>query len=282
MIEPANKEVSISNQCFLLSVSRSGWYYQEKGESALNLKLMKLIDEQFLKTPFYGSRQMTKYLKRQDYCVGRNRIRRLMKKMGIEAIYQTPNTSWKHPEHRIYPYLLKNLDVNRPNQVWCTDITYIPIKRGFLYLIAVMDWYSRKVLSWRISNTLDTHFCIEALEEALDNYPHPEIFNTDQGSQFTSFDFTNTLKENGVRISMDGKGRWRDNVFIERLWKSLKYECVYPKAFENGIEARKEIKNWLKFYNEERPHSRFGLKTPSEAYIISSHIKDILPMASRL
>lgn len=280
MIEPANKEVSISNQCFLLSVSRSGWYYQEKGESALNLKLMRLIDEQFLKTPFYGSRQMTKHLKRQNYCVGRNRIRRLMKKMGIEAIYQAPNTSLKHPEHRVYPYLLKHLDVNRSNQVWCTDITYIPIKRGFLYLIAIMDWYSRKVLSWRISNTLDTHFCVEALEEALDNYPHPEIFNTDQGSQFTSFDFTNTLKENKIKISMDGKGRWRDNVFIERLWKSLKYECVYPKAFENGIEARKEIRDWLKFYNEERPHSRFGLKTPSEAYIMSSYIKEVSPMAS--
>ncbi len=280
MIEPANKEVSISNQCFLLSVSRSGWYYQEKGESALNLKLMRLIDEQFLKTPFYGSRQMTKHLKRQNYCVGRNRIRRLMKKMGIEAIYQAPNTSLKHPEHRVYPYLLKHLDVNRSNQVWCTDITYIPIKRGFLYLIAIMDWYSRKVLSWRISNTLDTHFCVEALEEALDKYPSPEIFNTDQGSQFTSFDFTNILKENGIKISMDGKGRWRDNVFIERLWKSLKYECVYPKAFENGIEARKEIRDWLKFYNEERPHSRFGLKTPSEAYIMSSYIKEVSPMAS--
>ncbi len=282
MIEPANKEVSISNQCFLLSVSRSGWYYQEKGESLLNLKLMKLIDEQFLKTPFYGSRQMTRFLKRQGYCVGRNRIRRLMKKMGIEAIYQAPNTSWKHPEHRVYPYLLKHLDVNRPNQVWCTDITYIPIKRGFLYLVAIMDWYSRKVLSWRISNTLDTHFCVEALEEALDNYPHPEIFNTDQGSQFTSFDFTNTLKENEIKISMDGKGRWRDNVFIERLWKSLKYECVYPKVFENGIEARKEIRDWLKFYNEERPHSRFGLKTPSEAYIIFSHSKEVSLPASRL
>ncbi len=282
MIEPANKKVSISNQCFLLSVSRSGWYYQEKGESLLNLRLMKLIDEQFLKTPFYGSRQMTRFLKRQEYCVGRNRIRRLMRKMGIEAIYQAPNTSWKHPEHKVYPYLLKHLDINRPNQVWCTDITYIPIKRGFLYLIAIMDWYSRKVLSWRISNTLDTHFCVEALEEALDNYPHPEIFNTDQGSQFTSFDFTNTLKENKIKISMDGKGRWRDNVFIERLWKSLKYECVYPKAFENGIEARKEIRDWLKFYNEERPHSRFGLKTPSEAYIIPFHIKEVSPTASRL
>ena len=282
MIEPANKEVSISNQCFLLSVSRSGWYYQEKGESSLNLKLMKLIDEQFLKTPFYGSRQMTRFLKRQDYCVGRNRIRRLMKKMGIEAIYQKPNTSLKHPEHRVYPYLLKHLNVNRPNQVWCTDITYIPIKRGFLYLIAIMDWYSRKVLSWRISNTLDTHFCVEALEEALDKYPSPEIFNTDQGSQFTSFDFTNTLKENGIKISMDGKGRWRDNVFIERLWKSLKYECVYPKAFENGIEARKEIRDWLKFYNEERPHSRFGLKTPSEAYIMHFYIKEVSPSASHL
>lgn len=269
MIEPANENVSITNQCQLLSISRSGWYYEPKGESPLNLKLMSLIDEQFLATPFYGSRQMARHIKRQGYCVGRNRIRRLMRLMGIEAIYQKPQTSTPNPEHKVYPYLLRNLNITKPNQVWCTDITYIPIKKGFLYLIAVMDWSSRKVLSWRLSNTLDTHFCIEALEEALAKYGTPEIFNTDQGSQFTSFDFTNVLKENGIKISMDGRGRWMDNVFIERLWRSLKYECVYLKAFETGIQARFEIKSWLKFYNKERPHSNFGGQTPSEIYMLS-------------
>lgn len=282
MVNPQIQEVSLVKQCELLSISRSGWYYAPKGENPLNLKLMRLIDEQFLKTPFYGSRQMMRYLKRQGYCVGRGRIRRLMKLMGIEAIYQKPITSMKHPENKVYPYLLRHLKVNSPNQVWCTDITYIPIKRGFLYLIAVIDWYSKKVLSWRISNTLDTHFCIEALEEALEKYPHPEIFNTDQGSQFTSFEFTTVLKEHGIKISMDGRGCWKDNVFIERLWRSLKYECVYLNAFENGIEARKEIGDWIKFYNMERPHSRFGLKTPSEAYMIYSHIKGVSPTASHL
>jgi len=269
MIEPANENVSITNQCQLLSISRSGWYYEPKGESSLNLKLMRLIDEQFLATPFYGSRQMARHIKRKGYCVGRNRIRRLMRLMGIEAVYQKPKTSTPNPEHKVYPYLLRNLNISKPNQVWCTDITYIPIKKGFLYLIAIMDWSSRKVLSWRLSNTLDTHFCIEALEEALAKYGIPEIFNTDQGSQFTSFDFTNVLKENGIKISMDGRGRWMDNVFIERLWRSLKYECVYLKAFENGIQARFEIKSWLKFYNEERPHSSFGGQTPSEVYMLS-------------
>ena len=178
---------------------------------------MRLIDEQFLITPFYGSRQMARPLRRQGYCVGRHRVRRLMKLMGIQAIYQKPRTSMPHPDHKIYPYLLWNLSITRSNQVWCADITYIPIKRGFLYLVSIMDWYSRKVLSWRISNTMDARFCVEALEDALRLHGKPEIFNTDQGSQFTSFDFTNVLNENKIRISMDGKGRWMDNVFIERL-----------------------------------------------------------------
>ena len=177
---------------------------------------------------------MARYLCRQGYCVGRHRVRRLMRRMGLHAIYQEPRTSQPHPQHRIYPYLLRNLAVTKAHQVWCTDITYIPIKRC-LYLVAIMDWHSRKVLSWRLSNTMDTHFCIEALEEALELHGTPEIFNTDQGSQFTSFDFTNVLKENGIKISMDGKSRWRDNVFIERLWRSLKYECVYLNAFDNGL-----------------------------------------------
>ena len=200
------------------------------------------------------------------YCVGRHRVRRLMRLMGIEAIYQKPRTSLSHPAHKKYPYLLKDMDINRPNQVWCTDITYIPIKRGFLYLVAIMDWHSRKVLSWRLSNTMDTHFCIEALEEALWKYGTPEIFNTDQGSQFTSSDFIDVLNEHSVRISMDGKGRWVDNVFIERLWRSLKYECVYLKSFETGQQARTEIGAWIHFYNSERPHSVFNGLTPKEIY----------------
>ncbi|PTQ98738.1 putative transposase [Nitrosomonas nitrosa] len=266
MVEPGNDNLSITAQCCLLSISRSGWYYDPKGETPLNLKLMRLIDEQFLAAPYYGSRQMARHLRRQGYNVGRHRVRRLMRQMGIEAVYQRPRTSDPHPGHKIYPYLLKGLDIARPGQVWCADITYIPVRRGFLYLVAIMDWYSRKVLSWRLSNTMDTGFCVEALEEALARYGRPEIFNTDQGSQFTSFEFTGLLKENGIKISMDGKGRWMDNVFIERLWRSLKYECVYLNAFDNGLRARREIGHWLAFYNAQRPHSTFDGRTPDEVY----------------
>ena len=266
MIEPSHKDLSIVSQCQLLSISRSGLYYTPKGESPLNLKLMQLIDQQYLLTPFYGSRQMTRYLIREGYCVGRHRIRRLMRLMGLSALYQSPRTTIPHSVHKIYPYLLKGLDINRPNQVWCTDITYIPIKRGFLYLVAVMDWYSRKVLSWRLSNTMDARYCVEALEEALDKHGTPEIFNTDQGSQFTSSDFTDVLKKNEIKISMDGKGRWMDNVFIERLWRSLKYECVYLKSFETGQQAREEMSSWFDFYNCNRPHSTFAGRTPNEVY----------------
>ena len=266
MVDPANDNLGISRQCKLLSINRSTFYSPSKGENPLNLKLMRLIDEQFLKTPFYGSRQMARHLRREGYCVGRHRVRRLMKLMGIQAIYQAPRTSAPHPEHKIYPYLLRGLEINRPNQVWCTDITYIPMGRGFLYLVAIMDWHSRKVLSWRLSNTMDTSFCLEALEEAIDKYGSPEIFNTDQESQFTSLDFTGLLKAHEVKISMDGKGRWMDNVFIERLWRSLKYECVYLKAFTNGLHARHEIREWIRYYNDSRPHSTFDGKTPSEVY----------------
>ncbi len=276
MVEPSNDNLSIKAQCALLSISRSGWYYDPKGEPPLNLKLMRMIDEQFLVTPYYGSLQMARYLRRNGYCVGRGRVRRLMRLMGIEAIYQKPRTSDPHPKHKIYPYLLRNLAVTKANQVWCTDITYIPIKRGFLYLAAIMDWHSRKVLSWRLSNTMDTAFCVEALEEALAWHGSPEIFNTDQGAQFTSFDFTNVLKENGIKISMDGKGRWMDNVFIERLWRSLKYECVYLNAFETGRQARKEIGAWLAHYNEARPHSTFDGQTPDEVY----YERNFVPPAS--
>ena len=267
MVEPANTNVSIVEQCRLLSISRSGWYYEPKGESPLNLSLMRMIDEQFLNTPYYGSRQMARHLRRLGYCVSRKRVRRLMRLMGLEAIYQSPKTSLPHPEHKIYPYLLNGLTINRSNQVWCSDITYIPIKRGFLYLVAIMDWYSRKVLSWRLSNTLDTEFCAQALKEAVARYGVPDIFNTDQGSQFTSFKFTNILKDHEIKISMDGKGRWMDNVFIERLWRSLKYECVYLNNFENGRQAKDHIGNWMNHYNLTRPHSTFDGQTPYEVYM---------------
>lgn len=266
MIDPANRKMSIVRQCALLKISRSGWYYEPKEESALNLTLMRLIDEQFLKAPYYGSRQMARFLKRLGYCVGRKRIRRLMGLMGLRPVYQAPKTSLRHPEHAVYPYLLKDLEITRPDQAWCADITYIPVKRGFVYLVAIMDWYSRKVLSWRISNTMDAHFCVDALKEALDRYGPPKIFNTDQGSQFTGFQFIHTLKVNGIRISMDGKGCWRDNVFIERLWRSLKYECVYLYNFETVNEAKARIKSWIRHYNEERPHSTFDGQTPHEVY----------------
>jgi len=266
MVEPSNENVSIVQQCLLLSISRSGWYYESKGESPLNSSLMRMIDEQFLMTPYYGARQMARHLRRLGYCVSRKRVRRLMRLMSLEAIYQSPKTSLPHPEHKIYPYLLRELIINKPNQVWCSDITYIPIKRGFLYLVAIMDWYSRKVLSWRISNTLDVEFCVQALKEAIVCYGIPSIFNTDQGSQFTSFQFTNVLKEHGIKISMDGKGNWMDNVFIERLWCSLKYECVYLNNFENGAQAKIHIGNWMNHYNMTRPHSTFDGQTPYEVY----------------
>lgn len=266
MIEPEHPGLSISRQCRLLSISRSSWYYKANGESELNLKLMRVIDEQFMETPYYGARQMTRHLRRQGYCVSRKRVRRLMQRMGLAAIYQKPNTSKPHPEHTIYPYLLKGLDITEPNQVWCADICYIPMRKGFLYLVAVMDWYSRKVLSWLLSNSLDTEFCVAAVREALAKYGKPSIFNTDQGSQFTSFDFTQVLRDAGVKVSMDGKGRWRDNVMVERLWRSLKYEDIYLKAYETGSEARNGIGKWIRRYNEERPHSSLDDRTPHESY----------------
>jgi len=266
MIKSDHPDLSITQQCALLQMGRSSWYYKALGESALNLELMKRIDEQFLETPYYGARQMARYLKRQGYWINRKRVQRLMTKMGLMAIYQKPNTSRPHPEHKIYPYLLKGIDIRKSNHVWCADITYIPMRRGFLYLVAVMDWYSRKVLSWRLSNTLDADFCVEALKEALAKYGKPAIFNTDQGSQFTSSQFTQELRDARVDISMDSKGRWMDNVMIERLWRSLKYECVYLNAFETGSEARKGIDKWIRRYNEERPHSSLDDKTPYEAY----------------
>ncbi len=227
---------------------------------------MRLIDEQYLHTPWYGARQMMRHLRREGHRVGRKRIRRLMRLMGLTAIYQKVNTSKRHPQHRVYPYLLRGLQIDRPGQVWTADISYIPMQRGFFYQVAVMDWASRKVLSWRLSNTLEADFCIEALKEALDRYGAPDIFNTDQGSQFTSDGFIDTLQAAGVRISMDGKGSWRDNVMIERLWRSLKYECVYLHAFADGSELRQGLKHWITYYNSKRPHSSLDSRTPDEAY----------------
>jgi len=258
--------LSLSQQCQVLAISRSSFYYAPKGESPSSLELMRRIDELFLKYPFYGSRQMVRRLRREGLCIGRHRVRRLMRLMGLEAIYQAPRTSDPHPAHRIYPYLLNGLKIDRPNQVWCADITYIPVQRGFLYLVAIMDWATRHVLAWRLSNTMDAGFCVEALNEALSKYGKPEIFNTDQGSQFTSFDFTGVLKDAGIRISMDGQGRCMDNIFIERLWRSLKYEAVYLHELTDGFKAERVIAEWIGFYNTKRPHSALDGATPAEAY----------------
>ena len=266
LIEPGRAQLSIARQCALVSISRSSFYHQPVGETAETLALLRLIDARFLEMPWYGSRQMARHLRREGHEVGRKRVRRLMTSMGLAPIYQRPRTTVPHPEHRIYRYLLRDLVVNRPNQVWCADITYIPMRRGFLYLVAVMDWSTRKVLAWRVSNTMDVRFCVEALQEALARFGRPEIFNTDQGSQFTSDDFTSVLRGAQVRISMDGRGRWMDNVFIERLWRSLKYECVYLHAFETGSELRAGLTRWIGYYNTRRPHSTLGGRTPDEAY----------------
>ena len=266
MIRRNRPGLSLSRQCDLLSISRSSFYYVLKGESPENLTLMRRIDELFLKYPFYGSRQMVRQLRREGVGAGRHRVRRLMRLMGLEAIYQAPRTSDPHPEHRIYPYLLRNLEITRPNQVWCADITYIPVQRGFLYLVAIMDWATRHVLAWWLSNTMDAGFCVEALNEALSRYGTPEIFNTDQGSQFTSYDFTSVLKDAEITISMDGRGRCMDNIFIERLWRSLKYEAIYLHELTDGFVAERVIGEWIDFYNTERPHSSFDGRTPAEAY----------------
>lgn len=266
MIEPDHPSLSVVRQCELVSISRSGFYYQPAGETPLNLMLMRLIDAQFLETPWYGSRQMARQLRRDGHEVGRKRVRRLMAIMGLAPIYQRPRTTVPNPAHRIWPYLLRGMAIDRPNQVWCTDLIYIPMRRGFLYLVAVMDWTTRKVLSWRVSNTMDAEFCVEALEEARARFGRPEIFNSDQGSQFTLPRFTGVLQQAGVCISMDGRGRWMDNVFIERLWRGLKYECIYLNAFETGSEPRAGLSSWIGYYNARRPHSTLAGRTPDEAY----------------
>jgi putative transposase len=266
MVVQEHPMLSVRSQCRLLRLSRSSYYCQPKGESAENLAIMKKIDEVYLSHPYYGSRRMTHVLTQEGVQVSRHRVRRLMRLMGIQAIHPKPRTSINNPEHKVYPYLLRNLPIKQPNQVWCSDITYVPMKQGFMYLTAIMDWYSRKVLSWRLSNTLDTSFCVESLEEALHTYGKPKIFNTDQGAQYTSDDFINVLKKQKIKISMDGKGRWMDNVMIERLWRSVKYECLYLEEFDSIKALRNTLKNWFNFYNEERPHATFDGRCPNDVY----------------
>jgi putative transposase len=259
-------ELPIRRQCQILEIGRSSYYYQAVPVKQADVDLMRVIDEIHLKYPFYGSRKVRRELKDRGFKVGRGHVRTLMRKMGIEALYQKPRLSKGNPAHKIYPYLLRNLEISRANQVWVADICYLPMARGFCYLVAVMDWASRRVLSWRLSNTLDPSFCTEALEEALKNYGTPEIFNTDQGSQFTSEAFTGILSAHGIKISMDGKGRWMDNVFIERLWKNVKYEEVYLKGYGTIAEARRELRVYFEFYNRTRPHQGLDDRTPDEVY----------------
>ena len=259
-------ELAIAQQCRLVSISRSTVYYESAPVSDEDLHLMRLLDEAHLQRPWYGSRSMVKWLKTRDIHVCRKRVRRLMQVAGIRSCAPQPRTSKRGKQHPVFPYLLRNMTIDQPNQVWAADITYIPMPHGFLYLVVVMDWYSRKVLSWRLSNTMDAGFCIEAVEEAMAVYGKPEIFNTDQGSQFTSTEFIETLKIADVRISMDGKGCWIDNVFIERLWRSLKYEEVYLNAYDSVREAEYRLGNYFAYYNVERFHSGIDDLTPDEAY----------------
>jgi putative transposase len=271
MIDPTEPDLSISSQCRLVNVSRSSFYYKPKPVKAEDLELMRLIDAQYLKTPSWGSRSMRNHLRRLGYRINRKKVQRLMRLMGLQAIYPKPKTSRPHPQHKVYPYLLKGLAIDRPNQVWAADITYIPMNRGFMYLVAVMDWHSRKVLSWRLSNTLDTDFCVEAVSEALRRHGRPEIFNTDQGAQFTATAFTDVLKSHNVRISMDGHGRVQDNIFIERLWWTLKYQYLYLWSFDNGAELRLGLARWFNFYNTERSHQSLDNRTPDEVYFGLPH-----------
>lgn len=265
MIEHDMQKISLSRQCEIIGLPRSSLYYEPAQESAENLDFMRLIDAQFMRTPFYGSRNMTTWLRQQGYEVNRKRVQRLMRLMGIEAIYPRPRTSEAVKAHKKYPYLLRDVEVVRPNQVWSTDITYLPMEKGFMYLVAVIDWFSRYVLSWRLSNTLDSSFCLEALNDAF-RFGHPEIFNTDQGAQFTCREFTGTLEDRGILVSMDGRGRAIDNIFIERLWRSLKYEEIYIWNHETVMELEAGVRKYFRFYNCERPHQSLGNMTPNFIY----------------
>jgi putative transposase len=253
-------------QAELLRLSRSSVYYEPRPVSATELAIMRRIDELHLEYPFAGSRMLRDLLRGEDVAIGREQVVTLMRRMGIEALYRRPGSSTPAPGHKIYPYLLRGLKVDRPNQVWAMDITYIPMARGFVYLAAVVDWFSRRVLAWRLSITLEAEFCLDAVEDALARHDKPEIFNTDQGSQFTSADFTGLLLKNAVAISMDGRGAWRDNVFVERLWRSVKYEEVYLRAYDSVVEARASLGRYLDFYNGKRPHSSLAARTPDQAY----------------
>ncbi len=266
LIEPENSMISISRQCELLDFPRSSYYYRSAQDSGCNLLLMRLIDEQFTKAPFYGVRRMTEWLRRHGHQVNPKRVRRLMRMMGIEAVYPKPRLSKASKEHKIYPYLLKGLAIDRPNHVWSTDITFIRTLHGFAYLVAIMDWYSRYVLSWELSNTLEADFCVRALRNALAQYGCPEIFNSDQGSQFTSQEFTSILLENEIKISMDGRGRVYDNIFIERLWRTVKYEEVYLREYRTVSESRFHLNAYFYFYNTERLHESLNYRTPYEVY----------------
>ena len=260
-----------TRRCALLGVPRSSAYYRPAAVSERDVVLMRTMDEIHLRWPFYGSRRIADALADEGYAVNRKCVQRLMRQMGMNALYPGPNTSRAHHAHKVYPYLLRGLAIERPNQVWCTDVTYLPMARGFVYLVAIMDWYSRKVLAWRLSNTLDADFCIAALNEALTKYGTPAIFNTDQGCQFTSESFTGRLKQHGIKISMDGKGRWMDNVFIERLWRSLKYEEVYLHAYDTVKEARDCVGRWITFYNHRRKHQGLDRRTPDNVYYTNMH-----------
>jgi putative transposase len=262
MLDRGHAVLSMRRQCVLLSLTRSGVYRPQPANGDEDLALLRRLDELFLAWPFLGSRRMTALLRAEGVVVNRKRVRRLMRKLGIVALGPKPRTTKPAPGNKIYPYLLRDLAIERPNQVWCADITYIPIGRGFLYLVAIMDWASRAVLAWRLSNTMDAGFCVAALEDALARCGKPEIFNTDQGSQFTGAAFTGALAAAGIRISMDGRGRWMDNVFIERLWRSLKHEDVYLEGYADGREAKAGIGAWIIFYNEVRPHMAHGGRTP--------------------
>jgi putative transposase len=266
LVDRDHGALSIRRQCELLGITRSGVYRPLAANDDDDLALMRRIDELFTTWPFLGSRRMTAMLRTEGHTVNRKRVRRLMRKMGLAALSPKPRTTKIAPGHKIFPYLLRGVAIERPNHVWCADITYIPIGRGFLYLVAIMDWASRAVLSWRLSNTMDVSFCLSALEDALVHFGRPEIFNTDQGCQFTSAAFTGALTAAGVRVSMDGRGRWMDNVFIERLWRSLKHEDVYLKGYADGREAHSGITSWFAFYNKTRPHQALGNQTPMAAW----------------
>jgi putative transposase len=276
MIDSDFKKISIGHQCQLLSVSRSGYYYKPKGYSDRDLEIMRIIDETYTMYPFYGTRRMAKYLQGIGLNVGRKAVRRYYRIMGLDAIYPKMNLSKRNQAHKVYPYLLKGLKIVRPNQVWSTDITYIRLSQGFVYLVAVIDWYSRYILSWRVSISLEHEFCVEALEEALEKYGKPEIFNTDQGVQFTSMNFTKVLIAEGIKISMDGKGRALDNVFIERFWRSLKQEKIYRIVLTTVKEAKENIAEYMQFYNEERMHQSLDYKRPEEIYFSSDRQLELI------